>query len=419
MKNKCSCRRLKLIPAVSGALTILLGMLAPVGATAAADTLAFQHHFIARDLPVREGTVGDYGLTSLSDLDRDGDMDFVLGGRGVQPSRLYWFEFKADDDWAQHIVGTNYLSDVGITALDVDQDGWPDLVASGVWYRNPQNPRTAAFERHVFAENIAGAHDVVIADMDGDQRPDVVLMGDERTQLNSIRWFRIPEDPRAPWHGQRIGDPVHGAIAPAGVGDIDGDGDADVVRADTWFENRDGKGAAWISHRNLPMGRVGPFGMCTRTVIADVNRDGRPELVVADADIVESRVAILFNKDGRGREWERSYLPQSFPYGSLHSLAVADFDRDEDLDIVANEQEELLPEGRENPRWILWENLGEGKRFAERIILDAKLGGHELQVGDVDHDGDVDICSKPWSPRPWNGNDGRFHVDFLENLLTR
>jgi len=99
----------------------------------------------------------------------------------------------------------------------------------------------------------------------------------------------------------------------------------------------------------------------------------------------------------------------------LHVLAVADFNGDGRLDILVNEQEELLPSGRENPRWVIWENLG-GNHFAEHIILDSKLGGHELQVGDVDGDRDIDICSKAWGPRPWNGNGGKMHVDFLENL---
>ena len=74
------------------------------------------------------------------------------------------------------------------------------------------------------------------------------------------------------------------------------------------------------------------------------------------------------------------------------------------------------PDSIENPRWILWENLGGGK-FAEHIILDQKLGGHELQAGDVDHDGDIDICSKAWGPLSWNGAGGRMHVDYLENRL--
>jgi hypothetical protein len=71
-----------------------------------------------------------------------------------------------------------------------------------------------------------------------------------------------------------------------------------------------------------------------------------------------------------------------------------------------------MPEGRDNPRWVVWEHLG-GGRFAERVLLDERLGGHELQVGDVD--GDIDICSKPWSAEPGNGARGRIHVDYLEN----
>jgi hypothetical protein len=58
----------------------------------------------------------------------------------------------------------------------------------------------------------------------------------------------------------------------------------------------------------------------------------------------------------------------------------------------------------------VWENLGEGK-FAERVLLDKRLGGHELQVGDVDSDVEIDIVSKPWSAAPCNGACGKIHVD--------
>jgi hypothetical protein len=334
----------------------------------------------------------------------------------VKPARLYWFEFRNATNWVQHLVGTDYQSDVGLAALDVDGDGWTDLVCSGVWYRNTGRPASEPFERIVFATNAAGAHDILAADIDGDSRPDLVMMGDERTQLKALAWFKIPADPRQPWERHDIGPAVHGAITPGGVADLDGDGDLDVVRADTWFENKDGKGLVWVAHANIPFGRVGPFGKCVRTAIVDVDGNGKKSVVMADADITDCRVVILGNEDGKGGRWSKTELPHSFTYGSLHSLAVADLNGDGRPDILANEQEELLPPGRENPRWVVWENLGEG-RFAEHILLDQKLGGHELQVGDVDGDGDIDICSKAWGVRAWNGNGGRMHVDFLENFL--
>lgn len=377
----------------------------------------FNHHFISRQLPITQNLTGDYGLTALVDLDQDGDLDFIAGGRPFQPSQLYWFEYKSASNWVQHTIGTNSLSDVGLAALDIDGDRNLDIICSGVWYRHPgAGKATQPFERFVFDANAAGAHDILAADINKDGRMDIVMMGDERTKLNSLCWYSIPIDPREPWTRHAIGAPVHGAITPNGILDIDDDGDLDVVRADTWFENKDGKGLSWTPHANIPMGRRGPFGVCVRTAVADMDGDHKPELIIADADITDSKIVILKNADGKGGAWMKTELPQSFTYGSCHALAVADVNNDERPDILTIEQEELLPAGRENPRLVIWQNNGQN-RFTEHIILDKKLGGHELQVGDVDKDGDIDIVSKPWGPRAWNGNGGQMHVDFFENLI--
>ena len=170
-----------------------------------------------------------------------------------------------------------------------------------------------------------------------------------------------------------VGPPVDGAITPGGAADLDGDGDLDIIRADTWFENKDGKGLEWAEHKNVPMGRKGPFGICVRTAVADLDGDGKLEIIVADADIEDSKVAILKNADGKGGRWIETELPQSFTYGSLHALAVADFNGDGRPDIVVNEQEELLPNGRENPRWIL---LGKSRR---RPFRRARHPRHEIR----------------------------------------
>ena len=98
--------------------------------------------------------------------------------------------------------------------------------------------------------------------------------------------------------------------------------------------------------------------MCVRTAVTDLDGDHRPDIVVADADIVDSHVMIVKNDDGRGGRWMVTELPRSVTYGSLHALAVADLNGDGLPEIIVNEQEELLPEGRQNPRWVAWLNLG-------------------------------------------------------------
>ena len=101
--------------------------------------------------------------------------------------------------------------------------------------------------------------------------------------------------------------------------------------------------------------------------------------------------------------------------GALHSLKLADFDDDGDDDILTVEMERFP--GARSPRWFIWENVDGRGQFVERVILDANLGGHDTVVGDVDGDGDIDICSKPWAARPENAVGGKYHFDFLENLL--
>ena len=123
----------------------------------AADDLHFRHHFIDLTLPLNDRLQGDYGLTALADLDHSGHLSFVVGGRQPGPERLYWYEYQIADKWVRHEVGTGYQSDVGLAPLNVDGDGWVDLVCSGVWFRNPGNPQNKGkWERFEFAKNAGG-----------------------------------------------------------------------------------------------------------------------------------------------------------------------------------------------------------------------------------------------------------------------
>jgi hypothetical protein len=387
-------------------------------ATGPVSPFAFRHHFISTDLPVYDG-FGEYGQTALVDIDKDGKLDFVLGRRGGPPGAavIWWYQFVAPGQWVRHVLGRDPLTDVAACAMDVDGDGWIDLVAGGTWYKHPgAKVREQEFVRYVFDPENVHAHDALAADIDGDGKLEVITIHGDRTPegcKDGLEWYKIPADPTRKWERHIIGDGVHGALTPLAVADIDGDGDLDIVRADTWFENADGKGGKWIAHPGIPFGRLGPWGVCVKTWIGDIDGDGRQEILMAEADIENSMVAILRHE--RGEKWTRQDLPQSFAYGSLHALAVADFNGDGRLDILVNEQEELLPAGRQNPRWVIWENRGRGQ-FVEHVILDTNLGGHELQVGDVQGTGRIDICSKIWGPMPWNGVGGKMHADFLENL---
>lgn len=384
------------------------------------DTALFEHHYVSTDLPGDAGW--GYGLVPPADFDRDGDLDYGVYTRG---DSVYWFENRGTDSWERHTVGALARRNLGGAVHDVDGDGWTDVVLGGFWYRNPGTPTDQPFERYTFDGRLENEiHDLVVADVTGDGREEVVLSGDG----DGAFWYRIPEDPAqsSSWARTTItlavldsADDVHAGPFPRGVDDLDGDGDADVVMPDRWYENRRA-GRQWIRHP-LPFGSRGPWGLSSRSWITDLDGDGDADVVVVDADQTGSGAAWLENDGGRPPSFTAHPLPAqaSGTRGSFHSLYVGDFDGDGDLDVFAAEQEDdsILPEGA-SPRWFVWENSGgPAPTFTQRVVFDGRLGAHDALAGDVDGDGDLDVLSKIWNRWPENANEGREHVDLLENTL--
>jgi hypothetical protein len=206
------------------------------------------------------------------------------------------------------------------------------------------------------------------------------------------------------------------------LGDIDADGDLDVVRSNVWFENHDAV-KRWTMHKMTePWGASDPpFAVnATQTKTIDLNRDGRLDVVICDGENPKSRIAWLeAPADPRTGQWQTHPLPRgdNAARGALHSLQLADFDNDGDTDIFTVEMERFP--GERPPRWFIWENVDGKGKLAERVILDANLGGHEAVAGDVDGDGDIDLCAKPWTPNKSNALGGKAHFSFLENLTVK
>ncbi|MDE0609992.1 MAG: VCBS repeat-containing protein [Anaerolineaceae bacterium] len=142
----------------------------------------FRQQLIDDSLPGR-----CYAQTALADFDRDGIPEFVTG---QQFGTIFRYRRRADGSWTRHVLGEDSPSDVGACVLDVDGDGWPDLVTGGAWYRNSRHPERP-FERIVFDPALEGVHDVLAADLDGDGREEVITMSDR----NDLRWYKIPESP--------------------------------------------------------------------------------------------------------------------------------------------------------------------------------------------------------------------------------
>lgn len=357
---------------------------------------------IAAEINFRVHEIGqpggkNFGQTSVVDIDGDGDLDFVSGR---QFGDILWFENPgAVGRWPQHLLGTQARTDVGGVAFDVDGDGWIDQVSGGTWYRNPGRLNVKdKWDR--FENGAMPTHDNLAADIDGDGKLDLVSILDKA----GVFWYRIPRDPTTQWTEHKVlgvtMPQCHGGIA---VGDVDADGDNDIFRVDRWFENSDGKGETWIEHAAFEFGKVGPWGIQTRAKLVDLDQDGDLDLIQAEGDVLDGRVAWFENSD-KGRKWQTHLIKAPGHNQDFHSICVADFDNDGDLDIFSGGG----PLTKGEFQWFVWENVdGKGGQWTEHTIRKG-LETHESVAGDVDGDGDIDILTKPWK--------GDLHL-FVENQL--
>jgi len=399
--------------------------------------------------------------TALCDFDGDGRLDYTVGGNGGN------FVYRRNDDgtWTRyHLRRINLQgelamtgrgpTDAGGTAADLDGDGFCDLIVGSSWYRNPGGRLDGDWQQYDYAEASGGnalVHDEILADINGDGRLDLVTMRD----ATNVRFYEIPEDPTQPWTRHDVGPSTHQGIAPRGFGDLNGDGRVDIVRNDVWFENtlRPDGTIWWRMHYLGPLMTLPPGSLVddagwangAQSWVADINGDGRNDIVQADGETRGARVWWMENlgtePDGSVR-WRRHVIAgglrtivdgQSVYYGrvmgALHALCVGDFTGNGREDIVVFESDWARARpganGEEQPRAFLYENLATGfdgtVLFHEHVIADVNLGGHNIVCGDIMGNGKLDIVAKPWGTQGGNASNvnalgGRYYVIVLENL---
>ena len=168
------------------------------------------------------------------------------------------------------------------------------------------------------------------------------------------------------------------------MGDIDKDGDEDLLLGTSWLEN---KGSEWTP---VKIGDI-PEGEPDRNELADVNGDGRPDAVIG----IELSKDLFWFENGKDPEkpWTRHQIGTIEGMG--FSMDMADFDNDGDPDMVVGEHR-----GKEVNRVVIFENIKNGSKWKQHVIDSGpvnEIDHHDgTQVIDIDNDGDLDIISVSW-----------------------
>jgi len=165
------CLRVGLGAAVLGAW---LPTASPLAAAADGAPLARQsalrfQYFVVDEQPPRNPWVKLAG-----DFNGDGKLDIAIGG---QSGPLVWY---ANPDWRQIQVAERGWNTVGGAVGDVDGDGHADIVTARM--HQGAAPQEVSVYLNLAKENSwrkvvlseRGSHDILVADFNGDGRPDIL-----------------------------------------------------------------------------------------------------------------------------------------------------------------------------------------------------------------------------------------------------
>ncbi|MCX7021737.1 MAG: FG-GAP-like repeat-containing protein [bacterium] len=198
------------------------------------------------------------------------------------------------------------------------------------------------------------------------------------------------------------------------VGDIDGDGDADVASAAygnsglTWWENTSGDGLAWASHY---IGDGGTGNDPHYVWLADLDNDDDLDIVLV---LIGAGAVVWWeNEDGHGGSWNRHSVDYTMNRPSW--VDTADLDGDGDLDIAG-----AIVSGDE---FRVWLNNGDASSWTmyKLIYTMSDLGAPtSIYAADMDDDGDLDLvgCSHWEGDVIWWNNNGGAPNTWPETKIT-
>ena len=334
---------------------------------------------------------------AAADFDGDGHADDLLADRIWLNNGRAGFRIRSRDASQRFPAPSAWRATL---PLDADGDGDADVLATGVGdavlYRNDgtglMQPVADAFGTTPPQPDAAIP---AAADLDGDGDTDLVMATGSGT---ADVWFNDGQGGFSA--GQDLGALSGGGDqAQFALADLDADGDPDLVFADAgatavriWFN--DGRGA--FTAATAPS-----LDNAARVAAGDVDGDGDIDLVFGLA----SGTAIGLN-DGQGGI--TATVSATLPRGD-GGLALGDLDGDGDPDLVVGN-----PVGNVNNQ--VWFNDGNGG-FGAGPTLEPDLT-RSVTVADFDRDGDLDIatangclgCATNRSNRLWiNDGQGNFH----------
>lgn len=313
----------------------------------------------------------------LADLDGDGFVDIVEAGGYINYARVYWFRYPT---WERFQIAANGGDD-DLQVGDINNDGAPDIVVNEqiCWLENPRGTGgdvTAMWTKHIVDAGVDG-HDLALGDLDRDGKLDIVSRGEGGAGPTYIYFQNAPDE----WTRVQMTNVSTGEGT--AIADIDRDGKPDLIGNGYWLKQPPNPRAdVW------PRFDFGTWEYIAGVGVADINNDGRLDILLSPSETGPGTLAWFeAPPDPTAIPWTRHDIIAA---EDIHRFHVADVNGDGQLDIFFGEMQQSATK-----RLGILNNNGAGASWTPDII--ATTGAHNIAVGDVGNDGDLDILNANWN----------------------
>jgi hypothetical protein len=298
----------------------------------------WKYHRIGMTPYTKDILVGDF----------DGDRWFDVVSRSLHPlangghgSHLDLFFSNQSKDWTKQRIETPPFD--GTTVGDIDFDGKLDIVINGAWMNNP-GKRNAAWKQYDYDKtwytmtNKKGQEEwnhnncrLALADFDADGIKDIVIASGESKDYPLV-WHKGVRNPKevSLWQ-KNIIDPISDYTHTVRVGDMDNDGDVDIVTGSLIF---------WDEQK-------------------EPTKNPHP--------------TVIYKNNGNGKSWEKQVLDNVGMYSGI----LGDLGNDGDLDIVSPKNYNVKP-------LSIWENKSADNKIAANKWTYIQIDDNRAKWGDFD-----------------------------------
>jgi dienelactone hydrolase len=396
----------------AGCSLMIAGWLLPAVAWSSEkfQNVAMKLHSIADD--------SAYSACAVLDVNRDGQPDIYCGG--------FWYE---GPHWTPHPTRVvpnlgGRLDDYANLPLDVDGDGWQDIVSvnyrsqSLFWIRNPTDNRSPWITHLIDSPGPSETGRLV--DMDRDGELDVLPNGTtfagwyrrERVPsrtggLAAVSWARHELPERLAGHG-------------LGWGDVDDDGRVDLIGRHGWYAApANPLTDRWVPHEEFRLHADPGIPI----LVEDVDGDG-------DRDLIWSRghhTGLYWLEQERANEttvgakrlWRMHTIDTQV--SQSHTLAWADLDGNGRWELIAAKRwmgHDGRDPGEWDPQYVARYEWDAGSRTWRRQWLSwqGRCGADlQMAIADLDQDGDLDLVLPTRKGLHWLENRGHLAPQLAES----